>query len=413
MLKKLSLIAVTAFLLVSTLARGQQITDATEYNTYVLALNEKDPAKQIQLLDAFMAAYPRTVVKEQALELKLRAQQASGQMGEQTARDILQVNPNNTTAMLVLSYAFMQSPLSESDPAFQQKLSDAEANAKHGIDTVNALVKPVNVSDDAFQASKNTMLATNYQAEAIVGLYRKDYAASLAAFKLAASITPNDAALFYRIGDTLTKERPVKWDDALWAFARAASLDGAGAMNAAGKQQVDSYLTRAYTAYHGSDEGLAQLKEQAKAAAFAPDGFHIKTKAEMAPPPPPPPPEAPIPDDVTKMPFGQIVIVLSKDDDKAKEVLGKLKAVGGMDLEGVIVSATPTAAPKTVRIAVLKKTQETEGAYDVELLLAAPTTAVRAAKGKAVEFTGSVKDYKANPFALTLSAGKIVGPVKK
>ncbi len=413
MLKKLSLIAVTALLLIAAPARAQQITDAQEYNAYVLALNEKDGAKQIQLLDAFLAAYPRTVVKEQALELKLRAQQASGQMGEQSARDILQVNPNNTTAMLVLSYAFMQSPLSESDPAFQQKLSNAEANAKHGIETVNALVKPANVSDDVFQGSKNTMLATHDQALAIIGLYRKDYAASLDAFKQAAQITPNDAALFYRIGDTLTKERPVKWDAALWAFARAASLEGPGAMNAAGKQQVDSYLTRAYTAYHGSDEGLAQLKEQAKAAAFPPDGFHIKTKVEMAPPPPPPPPEPPIPDDVTKMPFGQIAVVLGKDDDKAKEVFTKLKAVGGMDLEGVIVSATPPVAPRTVHIAVLKKTQETEGAYDVVLLLAAPVLRARVAKGKSVEFEGTVKDFKASPFSLTLAGGKILPPSKK
>src|ERR1035438_3597909 len=132
MLKKLFLIAVTAFLLVAAPVRGQQITDATEYNAYVMALNEKDPAKQMQLLDAYLAAYPKTVMKEQTLELKLRAQQSSGQMGEQTARDILQINPNNTTAMMVLSYAFMQTPLSEADPAFQQKLADAEANAKHG-----------------------------------------------------------------------------------------------------------------------------------------------------------------------------------------------------------------------------------------------------------------------------------------
>jgi hypothetical protein len=122
MLKKLSLIAVTAILMLASLAApawAQQITDATEYNAYVAALGEKDPAKQIQLLDAYLAAYPKTVMKEQALELKLRAEQASGKMGEDTARAILQVNPNNTTAMLVVSYAFMQTPLSESDPALR------------------------------------------------------------------------------------------------------------------------------------------------------------------------------------------------------------------------------------------------------------------------------------------------------
>jgi tetratricopeptide (TPR) repeat protein len=416
MLKKPFLIALSAVLILAALAvpaRAQQITDAKEYNAYVTALGEKDPAKQIQMLDAYLIAYPKTVMKEQALELKLRAQQTSGQMGAETARAILQVNPNNTTAMLVLSYAFMQTPLSEADPSFQQKLSDTEANAKHGIETVNAMAKPANASDDAFQASKNTMLATHYQSLAIVGLYRKDYAASLDAFKQAAKITPNDGALFYRIGDTLAKERPVKWDQALWAFARAVSLEGPGALPPANKQPVDDYLTKVYNTYHGSGEGLAELKEQAKAAAFAPDGFHIKTKAEMAPPPPPPPPEAPIPADVTKMPFGQIVMVLSKDDDKAKEVLGKLKAVGGMDLEGVIVSATPAAAPKTIHIAVLKKTQDTPGAFDVELLLAAPTTAVRAAKGKTIEFEGTVKSYTASPFSLTLSGGKILPPPRR
>jgi tetratricopeptide (TPR) repeat protein len=408
MLKKLSLIAVTAILLIAGLARAQQITDANEYNAYVQALNEKDNPKKVQLLDAFLAAYPKTVVKEQALEQKLRAQQADGKMGEQTARDILQVNPNNTTAMLVLSYSFMQTPLGEADPAFQQKLSDAEATAKHGVDTVGAMAKPDGVSDEVFQNSKNTMLATHYQTLAIVGLYRKDYAASLDAFKQAAKIAPNDGALFYRIGDTLVKQRPIKWDEALWAFARAVSVEGPSALPPANKQPVEDYLKKAYTTYHGSDEGLAELKTQAKAAAFPPDGFHIKTKAEMAPPPPPPPPEPPIPDDVTKMSFGQIKSVLSKDDDKSKEVLAKLKAAGGMDLEGVIVSATPPTAPKTLHIAVLKKTQETEGEFDIVLVLTAPTTRIRAAKGKTVEFQGVVKDFKADPFALNLIDGKIV-----
>jgi hypothetical protein len=104
--------------------------------------------------------------------------------------------------------------------------------------------------------------------------------------------------------------------------------------------------------------------------------------------------------------------VLSKDDDKAKEVFGKLKAVGGMALGGTIVSFT---APKTLKVAVLKKTQETEGAFDVVLVLAAPALAARVPKGKSIEFEGVVKDYKADPFALTLSDGKITPstPAKK
>src|ERR1043166_5339324 len=107
--KKLSVLVATILLLASSLVRAlpQQITDAAEYNAYVAALGETDKAKKIQLIDAFLAKYPNTVVKEQALEVKLQTQQQSGQMGADTAKEILKVNPNNSTAMLVLSFAFM------------------------------------------------------------------------------------------------------------------------------------------------------------------------------------------------------------------------------------------------------------------------------------------------------------------
>ncbi len=187
----------------------------------------------------------------------------------------------------------------------------------------------------------------------------------------------------------------------LWYFARAVSIEG---LNAAGKQQVDPYLTSVYKRYHGSDEGLAQLKDQAKATPFPPSDFHIKTKLEMTPAPPPPPPPPPIPDDVTKMTFSQIKEVLGGGGDKAKEVFGKLKGTP-MGLEGVVVSSTP----KVVKLAVLKATQETADAFDVVLTLTAP--AVRPpVKGKSVEIEGTVKEYAESPFSLGLSGGKIVPP---
>jgi uncharacterized protein with GYD domain len=66
-----------------------------------------------------------------------------------------------------------------------------------------------------------------------------------------------------------------------------------------------------------------------------------------------------------------------------------------------------------VRVAVLKKTQETEGEYDVVLVLAAPTLAARVPKGKTIEFEGTVTNYTASPFSLTFGDGKIVPSAKK
>src|SRR5512147_1316417 len=85
-------------------AQNKQITDPAEYNAYVAALDPQvPPARKIQLLDEFLAKYPNTVVKEDALELKLVAQQQAGQPFEATARQVLQVNPKNFRALLVLS----------------------------------------------------------------------------------------------------------------------------------------------------------------------------------------------------------------------------------------------------------------------------------------------------------------------
>jgi hypothetical protein len=405
-------LALAAALAAGLLAQEPRITDPAEYNAYNTAYIETSPAKKVELLDAFLAKYPKTVMKEQALVLKLQAQTQSGAQLPalmDTARTILTVNPNHERAMLILSAGFLQGTPAETDPQFQQKLTDAETIAKQGIAGVDNLKRGDGVSDADFQASKNVTASTHYHVLGVIGLLRKDVPAALSGFKKAAELSPNDASLFYTIADTLARQKPVEYDQMLWAFARSAVIEGPMALNAQGKQTVDSYLQRVYTSRHGSDEGLAQLKEAAKASPFAPADFHVKTKAEMAPPPPPPPPEAPIPDDVTKMPFGQIKLVLSKDDDKAKEVFGKLKAAGGMGLEGKIVSFT---APKTLHVAVLKKTQEADGEFDVVLVLAAPALAARVPKGKAIEFEGTVKEFKANPFALTLGDGKIIPAAK-
>ena len=49
-----------------------------------------------------------------------------------------------------------------------------------------------------------------------------------------------------------------------------------------GRKQVDDYLTKAYTGFHGDTSGLAELKAQAKSAALPPAGFKIKSVREIA-----------------------------------------------------------------------------------------------------------------------------------
>ena len=70
--------------------------------------------------------------------------------------------------------------------------------------------------------------------------------------------------------------------NALYHFARAASYDGPGALPAEGRKQVDDYLTKAYTGFHGDTSGLAELKAKAKGAAVPPADFKIKSVREIS-----------------------------------------------------------------------------------------------------------------------------------
>ena len=78
------------------------------------------------------------------------------------------------------------------------------------------------------------------------------------------------------------KDHPELMPEALFEYARAASYAGPTALAAATQKIVDDFLAKAYTTYHGSPEGLDQLKTLAKASALPPDGFKIKSTVDIA-----------------------------------------------------------------------------------------------------------------------------------
>jgi hypothetical protein len=83
----------------------------------------------------------------------------------------------------------------------------------------------------------------------------------------------------YNLGVSLRSQH--KDDPAIWQFARAVAMDptlGGGAT----ATQITNFVNTYYRNLHGSDEGLDQLKQQAKASATAPAGFHVQTATEIA-----------------------------------------------------------------------------------------------------------------------------------
>src|SRR5436305_2683413 len=86
--------------------RQKVIKDPAEYNAYITALNTTDPAAKGAAMEAFVAQYPQSIVKIDALEQAMGAyQQANNQQKvEQIARQILTIEPNNVRALAIVVY---------------------------------------------------------------------------------------------------------------------------------------------------------------------------------------------------------------------------------------------------------------------------------------------------------------------
>src|SRR6478752_1741159 len=82
------------------------IKDQAEYTAYMAALNTPDAAAKGAAMEAFVAQYPNSVVKIDALEQAMGSYQQSGnqQKVQQLAGTILQIEPNNVRALAIVVF---------------------------------------------------------------------------------------------------------------------------------------------------------------------------------------------------------------------------------------------------------------------------------------------------------------------
>ena len=82
----------------------KEIKDPAEYNAYIGAFGQQDPAAKISGFEAFITQYPNSVMKEEAMEQLMGAYQATGNIPKmvETAQKVVQINPNNLKALALL-----------------------------------------------------------------------------------------------------------------------------------------------------------------------------------------------------------------------------------------------------------------------------------------------------------------------
>ena len=384
-------------------AQAPVIKDPAEYNAYVGAIQQKDPAAQISGLEAFMTQYPNSVMKVTALQILMQDYQQTNNQPKtiDTATKLVTVDPNNVRAMALLAY-FDRLKAQGGDPNAKQDLVDAKKYGQMGLDALPKFAKPDGTSDADFQKMKDQMSGIFNAAIGISALTDKDYDTARKSLRIAADLNATDFSVVYPLA--LAYAGPTPADpktppdslNAIWYASRASIV----APTPQYQVQIEKYAKNQYMKYHGGDDGWTDLLAQAKASPAEPANFTIK--------PAPTPPEqahnmvaATAPD---KMDFATWEFVLANGSPDDQNVVWNAIKGKPVQMNGTVIKATAQEfdiAGSSDDIDA-KKADITLTFEDKVPLRLIPK------EGASLDFQGEPASYTPNPFMMTMEKGKLL-----
>jgi hypothetical protein len=378
----------------------KEIKDPAEYNAYVGAVQQADPAAKISGLEAFLTQYPNSVMKEDALEILMGTYQQKGdpnKMGD-TAQRLLQLNPNNVRALALLAYSKRVAAQANQNP--QQNLADAEQYGQKGQAALQNFAKPDGMSDPDYQNLKKQMDGIFNAAVGVAALQKKDFPTATKSLRVAAEATPTDFSIVYPLALAYLQSTPSDVVNGAWFAARAVSLAPAQM-----QPQIEKYGKSQYTKYHGSDQGWTDVLAQAKASTngLPPAGFAITQYV-------PPTPAEQAADlvktkKVEEMSFAEWELVLS--EGKPEDVEKVWSVLKGKPLQ-MAAQVMTVVSPTNLKLAGSSDDIEAKRP-DIDLTMTAAIPARLLPKeGADFQFEGTPVSYEPKPFVMTMKDGAIL-----
>jgi hypothetical protein len=371
----------------------KEIKDPAEYNAYVGAVQAQDAAAKVSGLEAFLAQYPNSVMKEDALEVLMGAYQQAGNQAKvmDTANRLLTTNANNVRALVLLAY----------NERAAQKWADAKAHAERGLQALPNMPKPDGASDADFEKQKGQLAALLESVAGFSALQLKDNATAEKDLRMAVEADPNNVENVYPLalaGLTATPEDDV---NGLFFIARAANL----VKDPAGKAQITKFGLSKYKKYHGSDEGWNDLLALTATTPLPPAGFTIK---QYVPPTPAEQAHDLVKDkaaaDLKKLSFAEWELVLSAGTpEDADKVWSVIKGVP-LQMEATVLKAGATE----LQIAASQDDIDAKRADIVLTMTGTIPAKLMPAEGSTLDFEGTPVSYTASPFVMTMEKGALL-----
>jgi hypothetical protein len=382
------------------------IKDPAEYNAYMGAIQQKDPAAQISGLEAYLTQYPSSVMKIAALQTLMQDYQQTNNQQKtiETAQKLVTADSCNVRALALLSF-IDRLKAQGGDANGKQDLVDAKKYGDSGLECLPKFTKPDGTSDADFDKMKNSMVGIFNAAIGIADLTDKDYSDARKTLRAAEDSTPEeqkDFSVVYPLALAYAGPTPADPNltadpiDAIWFAARASAV----APNPQYQQQIEKYAKGLYVKYHAGDDGWTDVLAQAKANADPPEGFTIK--------PAPTPAEqahsmvtATAPDKMDFATWQFIFINGSKDDQDTVWNAIKGKAV---QMQGTVIHATPTEFD-------IAGSADDIDAKKADITLNFPDKVpvrLMPKDGSSLDFQGEPSSYTGNPFMMTMDNGKLL-----
>jgi hypothetical protein len=415
-------------------AQKKEIKDPAEYNAYVGAIQQQDPAAKISGLEAFFTQYPNSVMKEDALELLMSAygQTNNAAKAQETALKVLQTNPCNLRSLALLSFT-KRAAAEQGGPTAAQSLAEAGQYGEKGLQCEQTAPKPEGTSDADFAKLKSETAGIFDGAAGMAAFQAKDYAKAQQELGAAVQADAPDAsslrdvyplALSYLTPPACPPPAPAGSDGTpaatpaapagcsnaekeaagLFFIARAADL-----AQGPGKAQIAKFGQSKYDKYHGADDGWTDLMAKA-ATATTPAGV---TVAQYVPPTP-----AQQCTDLLKqkkveeMSFAEWQLCLSDGaPDAAEKVWSTLKGKP-LQMQAHIITIDATGKATKLMLAGSEDDIEAKKA-DIDLTMSAAIPKKDMPKEDTdFQFQGTPTSYTPKPFLMTMEDGALLVKAK-
>jgi hypothetical protein len=378
------------------------IQDPNEYNAYVAAVNATDPAQKAQLMESYLQTYPNSVMKEDGLEVLLKTYQQLNNAAQikAVAQRLLQVDPNNLTALALLSYLDRaQAQAGGADAA--TSLQEAGQLGARGLQAMQTAVKPEGYTDEQWNSMKGSFRVIYLGSVGHAALQAKDYPAAQQNLKEVVAAQPTDVNSIYLLALSYLSPKPPVVDGLFWIAKAAASAP-----------QLVPYAKNQYVRYHGSDEGFDALLASAKTEPSIPAGFTV------APAPSPADQAADMLKKSTpeKLSFAEWQFILTSGNKEAGDRVWS--AIKGKPVQ--LVAVVVEAGRESLKLAGSADDIDA-GKADITLNLKEPLAATRVPKSKAqLVIQGVPSEYNAvgDAFTMTFGEGEVLkglpeAPAKK